>query len=136
MRKDLTAGAVIKNSKGEVAIVDQGDGTYTLPKGKCKKGEKLLDTAIREIYEEVGLTKLQLIKKLGTYKRYEMKEGGGENVNVLKIIHIFLFKTDEEILAPQEGDIKAGLWVEKKAVTRYLTHPKDREFFESIKDEF
>jgi len=30
-------------------------GTYTIPKGKVEKGEELIDTAIRETEEEIGI---------------------------------------------------------------------------------
>jgi ADP-ribose pyrophosphatase YjhB (NUDIX family) len=30
-------------------------GTYTIPKGKQEKGETLIETAIRETYEEIGI---------------------------------------------------------------------------------
>ena len=57
-----TAGGVITNQKGEFLLVKvHGSNNYGFPKGKSESGEKISDTAIREIQEETGLDVWNLI---------------------------------------------------------------------------
>lgn len=134
MRTDLTVAAVITNEKEQVVVVKQGEGSYTLPKGRVERGEKLKAALEREIYEETGISwnKVEVVKKLGNYKRYQMDDDGKDDKSVMKDIHVFLCKTDIKELIPQHEDIIEAVWVEKDKVSGLLTHEKDKEFFVSI----
>ena len=98
-----------------------------------KAGEDILTAAKREIYEETGISTLELIKPLGSYTRYKIgKDGIGEDRQEEKTIHMFLFKTNEQKLQPLDPDNPEARWISKEEVCRILTHEKDREFFQSI----
>ena len=136
MKKTISAGGVVVNSKGEVCVVSQKGNCWSLPKGHLDEGETAIDAARREINEECGLSDLKLVKHLPSYKRFRIGEGGrGEDRNVLKTIHMYLFTTSEEILQPKDGENPEARWVSKDEVCDILTHPKDKEFFESIRFE-
>lgn len=131
------AGGVVLNQKGEVIVVSQNGDSWSLPKGHVDPGEDLLMAAKREIKEESGVATLELIKELGTYERYKMGKGGvGEDTSELKRITIYLFKTKEEELKPEDPHNPEARWVKKVDVASMLTNPKDREFFTSILGEF
>jgi 8-oxo-dGTP pyrophosphatase MutT (NUDIX family) len=51
-------GVIVVNDKSEkeVILVKNFAGNYSFPKGKRKEGEFAIETAIREMYEETGLT--------------------------------------------------------------------------------
>lgn len=128
-----TAGGVVLNKQGEVLIVSQNGDSWSLPKGHIDPGEEPLFAAMREIKEESGLEALEFIKELGTYKRYRIGPGGvGEDKTELKEIVIFLFATTETKLKPEDPQNPEAKWVAKEAVPSWLTHPKDREFFQSV----
>ena len=128
-----TAGGVVVNEKGEVLVVSQNGDSWSLPKGHLDPGESALEAAIREIREESGLTEMEFVKELGTYERYRIGEGGmGEDQTELKRITIYLFTTTEEDLKPEDPDNPEAMWVNREDVVSLLTHPKDREFFESV----
>ena len=121
------------NGKGEVLVVSQNGNSWSLPKGHLEKGEELVDTARREIAEESGVRNLAFIKQLPSYKRFRIGSGGvGEDMNELKTIHMFMFRTDEQRLEPSDPDNPEARWVNKNEVADMLTHPKDKEFFQSI----
>jgi 8-oxo-dGTP pyrophosphatase MutT (NUDIX family) len=130
MKKTFSAGGVVLNKKGQVLVVNQKSNSWSLPKGHIDDGEDDLTAAKREIYEESGINELVLIKELGSYQRYKIaKDGVGEDKSELKEIHMFLFKTQSEKLAPADKDNPEARWVEKKEVANLLTHQKDKEFF-------
>lgn len=126
------AGGITVNTKtGKIALVKSKYRTWGFPKGKIDKGESSEEAAKRELYEETGIKKFELIKQLPTYAR----ENSG-NSQILITMYIYLFKTDTEQLKPTENqDIIEAKWVKKEDVVKVLTLPKDREYFEKIKDE-
>lgn len=64
----FVVGAIITNERGEIFLAkrkadDFMGGLYEIPGGNANKGEKILDTLIREIKEETNLD----IKKVTSY---------------------------------------------------------------------
>jgi ADP-ribose pyrophosphatase YjhB (NUDIX family) len=129
-----SAGGVVVNAEGRVLLVSQHGTSWSLPKGHLEGGETPLEAALREIREETGVVRLELVRPLGSYSRHRLGADGGEDRSELKTIHLFLFRTDETELAPQDPDNPEARWVEREAVAGLLTHAKDREFFASILD--
>ncbi len=127
-----SAGGIILNPEGRVAVVSQRGVSWSLPKGHIEDGEDPLAAALREIYEETGLRSLELVRKLGSYGRYRLGPDGREDPSEMKTIHMFLFKTDESDLAPVDADNPEARWVLKEEVAGLLTHPKDRAFFQAF----
>ena len=132
-KETTSAGGVVMNSKGEVLVVSQGGTSWSLPKGHVEVGEDSLKAAKREIYEESGIKKLNLIKEFPVYKRFRL-QNGGDDVTELKTIIMFFFETQEMILKPIDKENPEARWVTKEEVAGLLTHPKDKEFFLSIRD--
>jgi ADP-ribose pyrophosphatase YjhB (NUDIX family) len=76
----VSAGGLVINKKKEFLFIYRGS-KWDLPKGKKEKGEKLEETAIREVKEECGVSNLIIEKKLiETYHffiekgKYRLKE--------------------------------------------------------------
>jgi ADP-ribose pyrophosphatase YjhB (NUDIX family) len=127
-----SAGGVVVNPEGRVLLVSQHGTSWSLPKGHLEAGETPLEAARREIREESGVSRLELVRPLGSYSRHRLGADGGEDGSELKTIHLFLFKTDDTELAPLDPDNPEARWVEPERVAGLLTHAKDREFFASI----
>lgn len=82
------AGGVVKNEEDKTLFIHRL-GKWDLPKGKMEKGEKIEETAIREVEEECGITGLRLGKPLNdTFHMYRTK-----NNIVLKQTHWFEMTT-------------------------------------------
>jgi 8-oxo-dGTP pyrophosphatase MutT (NUDIX family) len=134
--KTESAGGVVINKKRRVLVVNQRGNSWSLPKGHIEPGEDKLAAAIREIKEESGIVRLTLIKDLGSYSRYKIGLGDlKEDKTELKIIHMFLFKTDEQKLCPTDANHPEARWVYQDDVEGLLTHPKDKLFFKSIRNQ-
>jgi 8-oxo-dGTP pyrophosphatase MutT (NUDIX family) len=132
MRKTHSAGGVVTNDEGKVLVVSQRGTSWSLPKGHIDPGESALAAAEREIYEESGIRDLKLIRELGTYERYKIGAGGGEDRSELKTITMFLFRTSEKVLRPVDPDNPEARWVERTKVAPLLTHERDKEFFQGV----
>ncbi len=133
------AGGVITNDKGEVVVVEQGhhtDPSWSLPKGHVEPGEDFLTAAKREVEEETGLTELECIKEFPVYERHRIgKDGADDDVDELKRLHFFHFKTKQSKLRPHDPENPSAKWITKEEVLKTLTHRKDREFFRGIMNE-
>lgn len=130
-----SAGGVVLNPKGEILVVSQRGTSWSLPKGHIDGGESAIEAAKREIHEESGINQLELVRGLGSYKRYRIGKNGGEDKSELKTISMFLFKTNANLLKPVDPENPEARWVPKEDVPELLTHPKDKEFFLRISKE-
>jgi len=98
-----------------------------LPKGKCKKGETLKQTALREVLEETGY-KAKIITKAGqaqwSYKR--------QGVVWEETVHYF-FMTPLS-LTPQAHDDEFDYvrWVKINEATKILSYPPERNLVNTI----
>ena len=134
--KTQSAGGVVVNKKGRILVVNQRGTSWSLPKGHIEPGEDKLAAAIREIGEEAGIYRLTLIKDLGSYSRYRIGLGDRqEDTAELKVIHMFLFTTDELKLRPTDPNHPEARWVYADDVEGLLTHPKDKLFFKSARNQ-
>lgn len=132
-KRRYSAGGVIVGPDGRVVVVNQDDRTWSLPKGGLDPGEDDLAAARREIYEETGLTKLRLVKKLGSYERFAMDLAGEDLLDRPRYITMFLFTTEQTQLAPVDPANPEAYWVPPEKVASLLTHKKDKAFFEAVR---
>jgi len=134
MRTVLAAGGIILNNKNQIALVSQFGEEWVLPKGKIDEGEDIIECAKREITEETGLTDLQLIKKLGTYEHISQGQHQLNNERIFKIVHMYLFRTNQTELNPQDDHNPDAIWVDIEKAKDYLQKHAQTNFFLSIKN--
>ncbi|HZT58190.1 MAG TPA: NUDIX domain-containing protein [Pyrinomonadaceae bacterium] len=132
MIETRSAGGVVVNDEGKILVVSQHGTSWSLPKGHIEDGEDELTAARREIYEESGISDLELVAELGSYRRPRLGKDGFEEGSELKTIHLFLFRTSQTELSPVDVENPEARWVEVGEVAGMLTHRKDKEFFQSI----
>lgn len=133
------AGGIVVGKDGRIVLVWQNANSWSFPKGGVDEGETPLEAAWREIKEETGLgaPELAFVKELGAYKRYPIgRDGTGENKdNPPGVRTLFLFKTGQSELKPQEPDVTEARWVTFDEALTLLTHPKDARFLASVRNE-
>ena len=118
-------GGLVYNQKGQVLFIFR-NGKWDLPKGGNEKGEEIVDTAMREVEEETGVGKLEIVSKL--QKTYHIFKRNG--VFKLKITHWFEMKTTFEGI-PQgqiEEGIEKAVWLNPDEIQEAL-----KNSYENIK---
>lgn len=121
------AAIVIRNPQGHVLTVRKKSSTkYQLPGGKLEEGETLVDAALREVSEEVGLhLNAENLDKLGTFDASAANEPGETVVGTI-FTCTHTVTNDEPHAAAEIGDIA---WVNPAAPDRELAHLlRDRVF--------
>jgi len=93
IKNKLTAGGVVirqKNNKLYLLLIRGTKfSTYGLPKGSVEKTENLVECAARETGEESGISKLNLITKLGVTERLMFEK------TFWSVCHFYLFTTKQ-----------------------------------------
>lgn len=111
------AGGFVKNEKNEVLFIFR-NGKWEFPKGHLEKSEKPEKGALREVKEETGLKKVQLLSPLiTTYHTYH--EG---TRFILKETKWFLMEAaSKQHLEPQTDEgISEIKWVKQTGIKEYL----------------
>jgi len=118
------AGGIVKNKKEELLFIFKRD-RWDLPKGKIDKGEKKRPAATREVSEECGIQKIEIIRKVA--KTFHIAKLRGRYV-LKKTTWYEMVCSDPKNLKPDfnEGitdlkwfDLKKEKWIEN-AVFRSL----------------
>jgi 8-oxo-dGTP pyrophosphatase MutT (NUDIX family) len=108
-RQFAAGGVVIKKEKGRarVLLIKDSYGHWIWAKGHIEKEESPEKAAIREVSEETGLKKLQVIERLGKQEYYFTLKGK----RIFKTVYVFLIKASSgERLAIQASEIRGGRW--------------------------
>ena len=102
-------------------------GHWSFPKGHVEKGETTTETVRREVKEETGITKLELISDFKKTIRYFVNYDGQKR---LKFVAFFLAKTSEKkIIISFEHQGFAWLSYEQAIIT--ATYPSDKQVLEA-----
>lgn len=126
-----TAGGLVYHPNTDTYLWIKRLGVWDLPKGKIELGESSKDAAIREIFEECGLTgKLELKHRIcSTYHVYEFK-----NKSILKKNNWYYLEYEGDLQTkPQaEESITEVQWIKKENFDKCLsqTYPSIQEVIE------
>lgn len=108
-REFSAGGIVVKRERGKIKVllIKDGYGRWTWPKGNIGKGESSEDAALREIQEETGLTKLQIIEKIDKINYFYRLHGA----LIYKTVYLFSIKAKgREKFKIQTSEIQNAKW--------------------------
>ena len=122
----ISAGGVVyRRDKDTLLFLLLGSnrrGVRCLPKGLIEPDEDEVTTAMREVREETGVSRVKLRGKIGLIK-YQF---GFRSKTFDKTVHFFLFETDQ-------GDTKVGSehdfmeWLPYDRALDTLSYPNEKE---------
>lgn len=75
-------------------------GEWSIPAGKIEKGEKEIDAAVREFFEETGIEVETPLSFIGVMRRYNR-----EGKKPKGLFYVFMTQSDKEILPDLENAI-------------------------------
>lgn len=103
----VAAGGLVKNRNGKLLVIFR-NGKWDLPKGKVEKNESCAEGALREVREETGLKKLQLISEFQrTHHTYIQNDK-----RILKQTVWYLMQAEDNTTVPQtEEGITQVEWI-------------------------
>jgi 8-oxo-dGTP pyrophosphatase MutT (NUDIX family) len=132
IREFSAGGLVIRNMRGRryvATVLVKGGTTHALPKGLIEPGEKGVETAVREVREETGLT-TDVIEKLGDVKYwYVRKWSDGERV--FKVVSFFLLRYRSGSLRDyQRSEVDGAEWIPLEEAPRVLAYRGERDMAE------
>lgn len=110
------AGGLVENDKGQFLFIYRKK-KWDLPKGHVDKNETVKKAAIREVLEETGLYKVEIIQPIKpTYHIYYRN-----NRYHLKTTHWYHMSApgDQELKAETEEEIEEVRWVKKEEAFEY-----------------
>ena len=123
MTYEKSCGAVLFTRRGKsirYVIVHQRRGSWGFPKGHVEAGESERETALREIYEEVGI-RPRLIDGFREESRYMLPRS-----TIRKTVVLFLAEYENQRIHPQKEElIDAPLLSYEEALSR-LPHEDTR----------
>lgn len=131
---ELSAMAVIM-CNGKILSTNEmiyGKETLSLPKGHKEENESIIETAIRECYEETNIivSKEDLVKELTSYS-YEFLTPS--NKLIRKTIVPFFFEVKEEgNPIPKEERMVSVQWMDKDEFIEKCTHENVKEIVKEI----
>jgi len=100
-----------------------------LPKGLVDPGEKPLETALREVYEETGVT-ADFVIKLGDSK-YVYTRGWGDGQRVFKIVSFYLMRYRSgrinDIAPAMRIEVARARWVRLEDAAKLLAYGGEKQ---------
>jgi len=118
---------IVKNKRGDL----QGGGVswWGYPKGHLEEGEKPVDAAIREVFEETGFEVKAKNNKPIAESRYEIDRNGEK---VQKTVWFYEMEVVEPFKSEPDDEIDEIALVEFDSALDLLTHEEDKKILKYV----
>ena len=124
MKKLISAGGVIIN-QNKVLLLKR-EKSWVFPKGKVKNGESLIQTAIREIFEETGIKVNDKGIEIGnTNYKYMTNDEQFE-----KTVYYYLFIVNDISVNIEKTFLGYG-WFYFDEALKYVTYKNDKKILKN-----
>ncbi len=133
VRIATAAGGVVVRGKGadlQVVLAGRdGDHTWVFPKGTPEAGERVEETAVREVGEETGL-EVEIAAPLGAIEYWFAVPGG----RVHKTVHFFLMRAIGGDVSRHDHEYDRVRWVGAEEARRLLSFATYQEVLDRALD--
>ncbi|WP_319204871.1 NUDIX domain-containing protein [uncultured Ilyobacter sp.] len=122
---EKSCGGIIvfsEEDKDKFLVIKQLSGYYGFPKGHIEDNETEEETALREVYEEVGI-KAEIIEGFRETLDYRV------NKNIMKEAVFFLMKSDKKNVTLDKNEVLEYAWLDYKEAWKKITFEEEREAF-------
>lgn len=125
-----------QNRGGEmwVALIATKEGTvWSLPKGLVEKGEKPLDTALREVEEEAGLQSEPVVDL--QYIEYWYRDSGSK-ILYHKFVHYYLLSHTGGDVSDHDWEVDEARWFPIDEAIERCSYEKERAVLVKARQEW
>lgn len=135
MRHEKSCGALVfrrdsQNGRLYILMIRHKQcGHRSFPKGHMERGETEYMTAVREVFEETAV-QIRIDRDFRQTVHYSPQPG------VSKEVVYFMTETQQEHIAPQEGEIAQVEWVPVEQAELSLTYENDKTVFRAAMENF
>lgn len=132
--EETSAGGLMLDRRGprpRAALIGRTDRrgrlAWSLPKGHLESGESLEQAAVREVFEETGISG-SVVASLGTIDFWFM--AGDRRVH--KTVHHFLLEASGGELSDADAEVTEVAWVPLDEVAARLRYADERRLVERV----
>lgn len=123
-----SVGAVVLNQNLKVLLVFQNKNKYwEFPKGKMEGGEREIETLRREIEEETGITRFQMLPRFRRTMQYDFQYQGKR---IRREVIYFLIRTTQRVRVSDEHS--QYKWLTFDQAKKYLKHDNQVKLLEEV----
>jgi len=130
MEHEKSCGALVYRRQGDklqlLILRHRMGGHWSFPKGHVESGETEVQTALREVKEETGLT-IRLFEGFREQVAYSPRPG------IKKDVVYFLGFAEDSRTTPQEEEISEIRWIDQDQTYQFLTYDNDRRLVQRAK---
>jgi 8-oxo-dGTP pyrophosphatase MutT (NUDIX family) len=123
------AGEAQRALSGSTSAPRKPKAVLALPKGLVDPGEKSAETALREVFEETGLT-AELIAKLADIK-YVYSRSWGDGQRVFKIVSFYLMRYSSgrinQIASEMRIEVARARWIRLEDAPKLLAYKGEKQ---------
>ena len=122
LKKEKSCGCIIIKDNKVLLVYEKRRNFWGFPKGHVEEGENELETAAREVKEEVGLD-----VEIDESKRYVLNYIIREEIDKTTVLYLAKPKSEEIVM--QESEIENVKWCEFEDALELLTFDNWIEMF-------
>ncbi|MBP7804609.1 MAG: NUDIX domain-containing protein [Candidatus Pacebacteria bacterium] len=127
---EVAAGvvAVLRTREGDLFLLVRQKDHWSFPKGHIEGDESLLETARRELFEETGISDVEIIPDRSFTEEYVIDRNGVETKKQNTYFLALIKNADD--LRPQEGEILECKFVSADEAVRLFSYENSKIILE------
>lgn len=125
LREEKSCGCIIIKNRKVLLVYEKNRNFWGFPKGHMEEGENEIQTALREVKEEVGLE-----VEIDEEKRYTLNYIIKDEIDKTTVLYIARPKSEEVIM--QESEIENIKWCDFDEALNTLTFENWKEMFKKV----
>lgn len=130
-----SGGGIVRDARGRVLMIARrsaaGALQWTLPKGLVERGEKIEDTAVREVEEETGVA-AEITGPGHTIDYWFVWKP--DDTRYHKFVHYFPMRATDKPRGPSDGEAEAVEWVSPEEALRRASFANERAMLQDVMD--
>ena len=123
--KEKSCGCVIIKQNKVLLVYEKNRNFWGFPKGHVEEGENEIQTALREVKEEVGID-----VEINENKRYAINYVINNEIDKTSVFYIATPKTENIVL--QESEIEDSKWCDFDEALNTLTFDNTKEVLKKV----